>query len=577
MNSPYSDNLVGQVLDGRYQLIERIGEGGMGVVYKAQQLASGQIAAVKVLNPHLATDPTWVQRFYNEAKATSQLQHPNTIRMHEFGQTPSGILYLAMEFLDGSGLRQVIATSAPMPPPRVLDILSQCCDSLAEAHAAEIIHRDIKPDNIFLLPQPRADFVKVLDFSVAKLLADHGFRTQAGMVFGTPEYMSPEQGRGRKLDARSDLYALGTIGFEMLTGRVPFADEHNPMAVLQAHMTAPIPALPSHVPPTVVELIKRSMAKEPGQRFSSAIEMKQHCDHLRAQLTGQAVPSAGAVVGHAKTMMASQGRSPAQAPPAQAPPAQALPGQPKTMIAVHNPLHNPQGGPPPAANPRGNAADHTTRSPQLQRGTPPAAARTMIATSAAELGLDPALLGQGGPPPARQGGPPPARQGGPPPARQGGPPPARQGGPPPARQGGPPARQGGPPPQATQPAQTPPGPLGSTDADARTMMAQSASELFGPGGLPALGSAPSMPPSMSSSLQAHAPAPSGSPNKIGSPNKTMMLNPSEGIISMHQPRHPPPMTSPVPPQGTSIGFWLICLVVGAATGVGAYLIVLGLS
>src|SRR5690606_24487688 len=130
---------------------------------------------------------------------------------------------------------------------RVLNVLAQSCASLSEAHAVGIIHRDMKPDNIFLLNRNGQEHIKVLDFSVAKLLADRGFRTAAGMVFGTPEYMSPEQGRGRQLDSRSDLYALGIIGYEMLTGRVPFADS-NPMAVLQAHMTAPPPPLPPSVP-----------------------------------------------------------------------------------------------------------------------------------------------------------------------------------------------------------------------------------------------------------------------------------------------------------------------------------------
>ena len=541
MNAPYSDNLVGQVLDGRYQLVERVGEGGMGVVYKAQQLATGQIVAVKVLNPHMAKDPTWVQRFYNEAKATAQLQHPNTIRMHEFGQTPSGVLYLSMEFLNGSGLRQVIASAAPMQPARVMDIISQCCDSLAEAHSRSIIHRDIKPDNIFLLPRPRMDFVKVLDFSVAKLLTDQGFRTQAGMVFGTPEYMSPEQGRGRKLDARSDLYALGTIGFEMLTGQVPFSDSHNPMAILQAHMTSPVPELPNHVPPAVVTLIKRSMAKEPGQRFASAAEMKQHCDHVLSQLTGRPAPQPAAVP--------VQQRGHATAAAVSGP-------MPKTMIAGQSPFaqNAPAPQPPAAVQP----SERTVRSPHQQRpaGQPHSAAKTMMATDAASLGM-PAGAGQNGPPVAR-GGPPPASHGGPPPAAHGSPPPvASRGGPPPAA-----------PPAFTPAPAAPPnrGAGGASGAAAKTMMAGSAAELFGSQGPPALGSSP-------------APPASAAPRQAG-PNKTMMLNPSEGVVSMHlgpQAQPPPPSPPMQRSDGASAGFWLACMFIGSAIGVGAYFLVLAAS
>ena len=177
----------------------------------------------------MASDQQWVQRFSNEAKACSRLQHPNTIRMFDFGQTSDGRFFMTMEFLEGNVLRAAI-NNQPMAPNRVMKVLIQCCASLAEAHAIGIIHRDIKPDNVFLLNMAGSpDFVKLLDFSVAKLLQEGGqMKTQAGVVFGTPQYMSPEQGRGLPLDARSDLYALGILGYEMLTGRVPFNDD-NPM------------------------------------------------------------------------------------------------------------------------------------------------------------------------------------------------------------------------------------------------------------------------------------------------------------------------------------------------------------
>jgi tRNA A-37 threonylcarbamoyl transferase component Bud32 len=280
----YNDPLVGRVIDDRYEVLARIGEGGMGVVYQARQTSIDRMVAIKMLNQQMAQDPNWVQRFYNEAKACSQLQHPNTIRMFEFGQTRDGRLFMAMEFLDGPSLRDVM-DQGPMQPARMLKILIQACASLAEAHAIGIIHRDIKPDNVFLLNMPGSpDFVKVLDFSVAKLLQDNqGMKTQAGVVFGTPQYMSPEQSRGLPLDARSDLYALGILGYEMVTGRVPF-NHDNAMMVLQMHLRDPIPPLPAHLPPAVQQIITTALDKDPNRRHQSAGEMMQACQQVFAQL-----------------------------------------------------------------------------------------------------------------------------------------------------------------------------------------------------------------------------------------------------------------------------------------------------
>ena len=281
------DPLVGQVIAGRYEIMQRVGEGGMGVVYKARQTSIDRIVAIKMLNSQMAQDQNWVQRFNNEARACSQLQHPNTIRMFEFGQTSDNRPFMAMEFLDGQSLRDAISKSAPMPPARVVKILIQCCASLAEAHAIGIIHRDIKPDNVFLLSMAGSpDFVKLLDFSVAKLLQDDRMRTQAGVVFGTPQYMSPEQGRGLPLDPRADLYSLGILAYEMLTGNVPFNHE-NPMTVLQMHIRHQLPQLPQSVPPNVQQLVYKALEKEAGKRHQSAGEMMQHCQQVFGQVGGQ--------------------------------------------------------------------------------------------------------------------------------------------------------------------------------------------------------------------------------------------------------------------------------------------------
>ena len=377
------DPFVGKVIDGRYEIQARVGEGGMGVVYKSRQISIDRIIALKMLNAQMAADPQWVQRFYNEAKACSRLQHPNTIRMFDFGQTSDGRLFMTMEFLDGMSLRDALA-KGPLAPQRVVKILIQCCASLAEAHSIGIIHRDIKPDNLFLLNMAGSpDFVKLLDFSVAKLLEGDRMKTQAGVVFGTPQYMSPEQGRGLPLDARSDLYALGILAFEMLTGNVPFHDD-NPMTVIQMHLQSQIPPMPDSVPYQVQQIVRRALEKDAGRRYQSSGEMMQHCQQVFAELTnggmsigaggmprtvvaGGAAPMPGGMGGHGQ-MGASMPQQPPmnqgpqmqqpqmQQPQQQQPPQQqgyspASPQQ-KTMMAQVSPFaggqpmqqQQPQGG-----------------------------------------------------------------------------------------------------------------------------------------------------------------------------------------------------------------------------------------
>jgi serine/threonine-protein kinase len=522
MSRPQS-TLVGQLLDGRFELLHRIGEGGMGVVYKAAEKSSGRVLAIKVLNPYMAGDPNWVQRFYNEAKATSALRHPNTIEMFEFGQTREGVLFLAMELLDGLSLRAAI-NQGPMPPVRVLNVLAQSCASLSEAHAVGIIHRDMKPDNIFLLNRNGREHIKVLDFSVAKLLADRGFRTAAGMVFGTPEYMSPEQGRGRQLDSRSDLYALGCIGYEMLLGRVPFTDT-NPMAILQAHMTAPPPPLPPSVPAGLQEILLRCLDKEPGRRYPTALQMQEACEAVMRQLGAEPVV----------VEMPRGGGSPAPAPAPTARPAAAGSAAQKTIMA-DSPLAG-EGAPPPAK----------------------AAAQKTLFAAQSPLG--------GPPPPV--GGPPPAAAGPSPPA---GPP----SGPPPVA--GPPS---GPPVAASnqktmfapQPGAAAAPPAASGGAGAKTVVAGNAADLLRNLRPPSMEATPAPGP------PAGAPAGAPGPNP-GAPGggRTIMLQPSDGVVSFSMRNRPPPRDTEVGFQGgASPLFWALCLVTGTAVGVGAYFMVLALG
>jgi serine/threonine protein kinase len=275
-------HLIGSVIDGRYEVLELVGEGGMGVVYRARQTSIDRIVAIKMLSGELAPDRGWVQRFESEARACSRLQHPNTIRMFDFGQTSDGDLFMAMEYLDGISLRQVITGQAPLDPMRVLHIVAQCCASLSEAHNLGIIHRDIKADNVFVLDLPGSpDHVKLLDFGVAKMKMGADLATQIGVVFGTPQYVSPEQGRAEPLTASADLYSVGILAYEMLTGSVPF-DDPVPTQVLQMHAHAPVPPLPAFVPAPVQQLVMRALEKHPSRRHPDAAAMMADAHALLA-------------------------------------------------------------------------------------------------------------------------------------------------------------------------------------------------------------------------------------------------------------------------------------------------------
>ena len=478
------DPFVGKIIDGRYEIQARIGEGGMGVVYKARQTSIDRVIAIKMLNAQMAGDPQWVQRFYNEAKACSRLQHPNTIRMFDFGQSSEGRLFMTMEFLDGVSLRDAVA-KGPMAPQRVVKVLIQCCASLAEAHSIGNIHRDIKPDNVFLLNMAGSpDFVKLLDFSVAKLLEGDRMKTQAGVVFGTPQYMSPEQGRGLPLDARSDLYALGILAFEMLTGNVPFNDE-NPMTVIQMHLHAAIPPLAQTIPYSVQQIVRRALEKDPSRRYQSSGEMMQHCQQVFAE-----VSQGGMSIGPG--------------------------GMPKTMIAG-----------PPQGHPG-------MQQPGMQQPMQASAQqKTMIA--------QPSPFAQGGMP---QGGMP---QGMP----QGGMP---QGGMP----GGMPMGQPGGFPQAS--------------AMQKTIVAGMAPPIMGGQMMPPGPGGQMMPPGYPPMQQ----MPPGGASASG-PNKTVMLQPSEGLVSAARTGQAvQPAGTGAIQQGASTLFWIVSLVIGVAVGALGYLIVLQL-
>ena len=275
------DPYVGTTIADRYRVLQKLGEGGMGVVYLAEHVFIEKKVALKVLSEDFARKADLVARFMQEAKAASKIGHENIVDITDFGETASGSVFFAMEFLDGMDLAGHIKSGGAMPFSRAKPIMNQICRALGAAHAKGIIHRDMKPENVYLVTREgRADFVKVLDFGIAKMSAldEGGSRlTRTGMIFGTPEYMSPEQAKGDKPDHRVDIYAAGCILYEMLTGDVPFHAETF-MGVLTKHMFEN-PEPPSqrnpgaHIPPDVEEVCLKALAKDRDQRYQTMKEM----------------------------------------------------------------------------------------------------------------------------------------------------------------------------------------------------------------------------------------------------------------------------------------------------------------
>jgi serine/threonine-protein kinase len=288
MGSATDDKFVGKSLPGGYYILDLISVGGMGRVYRAEQAALGRTVAVKIIHPHLLSDENSALRFMTEARAASQLNHPNSIAVFDFGRTEDGQPYLVMEFLRGKDLARVAYEEGPLPFSRIVDVLRQALAALSEAHELGIVHRDLKPENIILEPLRRGgDFVKVVDFGLAKLRADaqNPSVTSPGIVCGTPDYMAPEQGRGDPIDGRSDLYSMGVVLFQLLTGRLPF-EADSPTQVVMMHLTIPVPdprqvAPERNIPEPLVDVVLKALAKDAKKRYQDAGEF---ADALRAAL-----------------------------------------------------------------------------------------------------------------------------------------------------------------------------------------------------------------------------------------------------------------------------------------------------
>ena len=295
------DPLLGKVVSDRYRVIKKLGEGGMGAVYLVEHVFIEKKVALKVLAPELSRKADLAARFLQEAKSASRIGHENVIDISDFGQSPEGFVYFAMEYLQGQDLGEVVRDKGAMSWRRARPIVLQICKALEAAHSKGIIHRDMKPENVFLIERGgRQDFVKLLDFGIAKVQSADGEGpklTQTGMIFGTPEYMAPEQAEGKVCDQRADIYAVGCLIHHLLVGEPPFQAD-NFMGMLTKHLLeqpkAPSLRQPTFgITPELDRLVLKALAKDPGQRFQNMGEFIPALDAIAA--------SSGSLPSHAET------------------------------------------------------------------------------------------------------------------------------------------------------------------------------------------------------------------------------------------------------------------------------------
>ena len=297
------DAYLGKRIKGRYQVLSKLGEGGMGTVYLAEQMSVGRKIALKFLQGNYATDDEFIARFRREARLAASLNHRNIVTVHDFDQSDDGSLFIAMEYLDGEKLSEVIRRDGPLEISRAFRLGLQIAEGLEAAHRAAVIHRDIKPDNIMVIQEGGAEDIKLMDFGIARLrstgTASH--LTRAGIIMGTPEYMAPEQAEGAEVSEKTDIYALGIVLYEMISGAVPFR-ALTPGAVLVKQMQeTPLSLRKSRreVPVSMERIIMHALEKEPQRRHKSMSEVTQQLRAAQVKLKGEAVSKRWNILGRA--------------------------------------------------------------------------------------------------------------------------------------------------------------------------------------------------------------------------------------------------------------------------------------
>ena len=300
--------MLGKVFNQRYRLKERIGSGGMAEVFLADDLLLERQVAVKVLHSQFATDSSFIQRFRHEAQAAANLNHPNIVSIYDWGNE-GDLYYIVMEYVEGRNLKEILTTDGRILPERAAEIAAEICAALQFAHRQNLVHRDIKPHNIVITNMGQ---VKVMDFGIARAGTGEGI-TQTGMVMGTPQYISPEQAQGLAVDGRSDIYSLGVVLYEMLTGKVPF-DDPNPVTVAYKQVKEdPVPpsVIDPEISPTLESIVMKAMAKNPANRYQTAQEMKADLLRFLEGMPVSATPvlPETTMVGAAAAVPASERRS----------------------------------------------------------------------------------------------------------------------------------------------------------------------------------------------------------------------------------------------------------------------------
>ena len=301
------DRYEQRIVDYKYRILKRLGKGGMGSVYEVETLKTGKIFALKILRQDLVAYSQAIMRFEREAAILSRLNHPHCVHIYDYGTTADGAPYLVMDMLHGQDLFEELRHARFFPPNRCIDISAQILSGLAEAHALGIIHRDLKPENVMLVKEGQtSDFVKVLDFGISKLIT--GARkegeptlSQEGSVFGTPEYMPPEQALAREVDHRSDLYSLGIIMFKMMAGRLPFRQREGdyPLTYQQAHCPPPRfndMRMPQPIPPGLQSVLYCLLEKDPDKRYSDALVAREALlESIELDRSAASIPSSSLV------------------------------------------------------------------------------------------------------------------------------------------------------------------------------------------------------------------------------------------------------------------------------------------